>query len=212
METLTQSSISRMSPFTPSSIYQPAPKLFQQCSCCFSLNATHYFHLFFFLFSFPHPSQEKERRYLKFQGVENRSLLLPLIFCFACECKIGLRREQGRRYTPGVSVPIAGRSKQERQITQGRFLPRHMTRRTFLPSQPRLCQSLKTLPQSSLFNKSQLCQVAVYLNYILRSLEEQQELKIHGRDLFKNIISQLPVKTNSANEFPGRDHQGLSLQ
>ena len=45
---------------------------------------------------------------MKFQGVENRSMLLPFIFCFAYECKIGLRGEQGRRYTPGVSVPLAG--------------------------------------------------------------------------------------------------------
>lgn len=98
------------------------------------------FSSFFFssLFSFLHPSQEKERRYLKFQGVENRSLLLPFVFCFACECKIGLRGEQDLRYTPEVSVPIAGGSKQESQITQGHSLSRHMIQRTFPASQPRL--------------------------------------------------------------------------
>lgn len=63
-------------------------------------------------------------------------MLLPFIFCFAYECKIGLRGEQGRRYTPGVSVPLACGSKQEHQITQGRSLPRHMTQRTFPPSNP----------------------------------------------------------------------------
>lgn len=33
-------------------------------------------------------------------------MLLPFIFCFAYECKIGLRAEQGLRYTSGSQFAL----------------------------------------------------------------------------------------------------------